>query len=76
MRFATALTCAVALAVLAPRAQSNPHVVVYQGDKGPGAGKHIVWLAGDDEYRSEESLPALARIMAQPLRIQVQCVLH
>jgi type 1 glutamine amidotransferase len=65
MRFATALICAVALAVLAPRAQSNPHLVVYQGDKGPGVGKHIVWLAGDQEYRSEESLPALARILAR-----------
>ena len=43
----------------------NPHLVVYQGDKGPGAGKHIVWLAGDHEYRGEESLPALARIMAR-----------
>ncbi len=43
----------------------NPHLVVYQGDKGPGAGKHIVWLAGDHEYRGEETLPALARIMAK-----------
>ena len=43
----------------------NPHLVVYQGDKGPGAGKHIVLLAGDHEYRCEESLPALARIMAK-----------
>ena len=43
----------------------NPHLVVYQGDTGPGRGKHIVWLAGDHEYRGEESLPALARIMAR-----------
>ena len=28
-------------------------------------GKHIVFLAGDHEYRSEESLPALARILAK-----------
>jgi len=46
-------------------AAQNPHLVVYQGDKGPGTGKHIVWLAGDHEYRSEESLPALARILAK-----------
>lgn len=39
--------------------------LVYQGDSGPGAGKHIVFIAGDHEYRSEESLPALARIMAK-----------
>jgi type 1 glutamine amidotransferase len=46
-------------------AAPNPHLVVYQGDKRPGAGKHIVFLAGDHEYRSEESLPALARILAR-----------
>jgi type 1 glutamine amidotransferase len=43
----------------------NPHLAVYQGTSGPGAGKHIVFLAGDHEYRSEESLPALARILAR-----------
>ncbi len=43
----------------------NPHLVVYQGDQGPGHGKHIVFLAGDHEYRSEESLPALARMLAK-----------
>jgi len=58
----------VALACLTPAhvdVAENPHLIVYQGDKGPGAGKHIVWLAGDHEYRGEESLPALARIMAR-----------
>lgn len=39
--------------------------IVYQGKEGPGAGKHIVFLAGDHEYRSEETLPALARILAK-----------
>ena len=39
--------------------------LVYEGTEGPGRGKHIVWLAGDHEYRSEESLPAMARLMAQ-----------
>jgi hypothetical protein len=43
----------------------NPHLVVYRGDTGPGSGKHIVLLAGDHEYRSEETLPALARILAR-----------
>jgi type 1 glutamine amidotransferase len=43
----------------------NPHLVVYEGAQGPGSGKHIVFLAGDHEYRSEESLPALARILAK-----------
>ena len=47
------------------RAAQNPSLVVYQGDQGPGRGKHIVFLAGDQEYRSEETLPALARILAR-----------
>ena len=44
---------------------ANPHLVTYQGTNGPGAGKHIVFLAGDHEYRGEETLPALARILAR-----------
>ncbi|MCB9952377.1 MAG: ThuA domain-containing protein [Planctomycetaceae bacterium] len=39
--------------------------VVYEGGSGVGNGKHIVFLAGDHEYRSEETLPALARILAK-----------
>ena len=34
------------------------------GGKGPGKGKHIVFVVGDQEYRSEESMPALARILS------------
>jgi type 1 glutamine amidotransferase len=58
------LAAAVASLTLAGQAV-NPHLVVYRGDRGPGVGKHIVWLAGDHEYRGEETLPALARIMAR-----------
>ena len=59
--------CAFVALLLLPAVSSaqNPHLVVYQGDKGPGQGKHIVFLAGDHEYRSEESLPALGRILAK-----------
>ena len=39
--------------------------VVYKGTQGPGLGKNIVLIASDHEYRSEESLPALARILAK-----------
>jgi hypothetical protein len=34
------------------------------GGNGPGHGRHIVLIAADQEYRSEESIPALARILA------------
>jgi hypothetical protein len=36
----------------------------YKGGQGPGRGKHVVFLSGDEEYRSEEALPMLARILA------------
>ena len=39
--------------------------LVFEGSDGPGKGKHIVFMAGDHEYRSEESLPALARLLAK-----------
>jgi type 1 glutamine amidotransferase len=39
--------------------------IVYQGEEGPGKGKHIVFVASDHEYRTEESCPALARILAK-----------
>lgn len=33
--------------------------------EGVGQGKHVVLIAGDDEYRSEEAMPMLARILSQ-----------
>lgn len=38
--------------------------LVFDGGDGPGKGKHIVLLAGDEEYRSEEALPMLGRILS------------
>jgi type 1 glutamine amidotransferase len=46
-------------------AAGEPQWVVYQGTAGPGVGKHIVLISGDEEYRSEEGLPQLGRILAQ-----------
>ena len=39
--------------------------VVYDGFDGPGKGKHIVLVSGDEEYRSEEALPLLGKILAK-----------
>ena len=39
--------------------------VSYEGKEGAGKGKNIVLIAGDEEYRSEEGLPMLARILSQ-----------
>lgn len=38
---------------------------VYTGGDGPGAGKHIVLVSGDEEYRSEEAMPLLAWILSE-----------
>jgi type 1 glutamine amidotransferase len=45
-------------------AQENAGVV-YAGGDGPGKGKHIVLVSGDEEYRSEEALPQLGKILAK-----------
>lgn len=45
--------------------KAEDYRIEYKGTKGPGLGKHIVFIASDHEYRSEESLPALARILAK-----------
>ena len=39
--------------------------LLYEGEQGLGKGKHLVFIASDHEYRSEETLPALARILAK-----------
>src|SRR5205085_7740145 len=39
--------------------------LVLEGHDGPGKGKHIVLVSGDEEYRSEEALPQLAKILAK-----------
>ncbi len=61
MKMMTTALLLVAMAAATVKAQG----VVYEGTSGPGVGKHIVLLAGDHEYRSEETLPALARILAK-----------
>src|SRR5262245_43978558 len=48
---------------LAHAADDKP--VVLEGGDGPGKGKHIVLLSGDQEYRSEETIPQLAKILSK-----------
>jgi len=59
------------LVLLAACANPHRHPVpeserwlVYTGGEGPGRGKHIVLIAADQEYRSEQSMPMLASILA------------
>jgi hypothetical protein len=58
------LACLCVLLFAAPSPMENPWIV-YNGFDGPGKGKHIVFVSGDEEYRSEEALPQLAKILAK-----------
>ena len=51
-----------ALACPAPAVEPG---VTYRGSDGPGKGRHIVLISGDEEYRSEEALPQLGKILAR-----------
>ena len=57
------LIFSIAALVAVPGVAGHPWVV-YPGGDGPGAGKHIVLVGGDEEYRSEESLPQLGKILS------------
>ena len=51
--------------VTAPTASAAEAGVVFEGREGSGRGKHIVLVSGDEEYRSEEGLPQLTKILAR-----------
>jgi type 1 glutamine amidotransferase len=45
--------------------QAEDPWLVFEGKgEGPGKSKHIVLISGDDEYRSEEALPQLGKILS------------
>ena len=62
-RFARVLIAVVLLSCAAGLHAAD--TVVCEGKTGPGAGRQIVFLTGDEEYRSEEGLPQLAKILAE-----------
>ena len=39
--------------------------LVLEAKEGPGKGKRVVLISGDEEYRSEEALPMLGKILSQ-----------
>lgn len=59
------LMLTAATAAGASTAHAAEKWVEYSGGDGPGKGKHVVLIAGDDEYRSEELIPQLGRILAK-----------
>ena len=44
--------------------QAEDQWISFVGGDGPGKGKQIVLVGGDEEYRSEECLPQLAKILS------------
>jgi len=46
--------------LIAPLLHADQDHIVYEGK-----GKHLVFLTGDEEYRSEEGLPMMAKILSQ-----------
>lgn len=52
------------LALMMATQTPSDDVLEIVGESGPGKGRRVVFLAGDEEYRSEEGLPQLAKILA------------
>ena len=51
--------------LLSPVRAASTSIAYPAAGPGPGAGRHLVFLTGDEEYRSEEGLPMLAKILRQ-----------
>ena len=58
--------CSIALILsCAPlRADDSPQWLTYPGGDGPGKAKRVVLIAADQEYRSEQSMPMMAKILS------------
>ena len=56
---------AVGLEEAGPPDPKDSDILFLKGKKGPGKGKLIVLVSGDEEYRTEESMPMLAKILAE-----------
>lgn len=53
----------LSLSLLTSAARAADHVVYEPA--GAAKGKHVVLLAGDEEYRSEEAMPMLGKLLSQ-----------
>ncbi|MCC7475469.1 MAG: ThuA domain-containing protein [Pirellulales bacterium] len=62
MRIATLATILAAGGQAAEAAENT--WLECKGQNGPGEGKHVVLISGDEEYRSEEALAQLGKILA------------
>jgi hypothetical protein len=58
------ISASLALLLALRSVATAEEVAHFAGGDGPGKGKHVVLISGDEEYRSEEALPQLAKILA------------
>ena len=65
MLFAKKSFCLVLVVLLTSLVAGAADHLVLEGANGPGKGKHVVFLAGDEEYRSEEAMPLMAQILSK-----------
>ncbi len=66
------LVLAAVLASLPEGSAVASEAVTYPGGDGPGAGRKVVLIAGDEEYRSEEAMPMLGKVLS--VRHGFECV--
>jgi len=67
-----ALSASVIMFLPAAGQGSEAQWVTYPGGDGPGAGYKVVLIAGDEEYRSEEAMPMLGKLLS--VRHGFECV--
>ncbi len=62
--FRLLLLLALGVRACAHPVPENPQWLTYPGGHGPGSGRHIVLIAAEQEYRSEQSMPMMAKILS------------
>ena len=60
-RLALAAALAAACVTVQTAARAADPWLTLKGQGGPGQGKHVVLVSGDEEYRSEEARPSSPR---------------
>jgi hypothetical protein len=65
IRLLPSLTWTLPLLAAVSGGAADSSWLTFAGTAGPGTGKHVVLLSGDEEYRSEEALPMLAKVLSQ-----------
>ena len=70
------LSTFLSLAAFATTALADDKLWIdYAAKDGPGKGRRVVLLAGDEEYRSEEAMPMLARLLSERHGFECRVVL-